>query len=152
LVKLSRQALAEIKELHEGKIKAALAAAQDLSERYRLMFIDGNIAPETYEEVDRPLQLYIQSCQSSVEQADRQTLQETVNLLDDSEALLNMPRSVATDRLKELEDRYAKMLVSGAIDLMAYLQFRQWALAVLQAKNAEADPVLAGESAGAIEA
>lgn len=152
LVKLSRQALAEIKDLHEGKIKAALAAAQDLSERYRLMFIDGNIAPETYEEVDRPLQLYIQSCQSSVEQADRQTLQETVNLLDDSEALLNMPRSVATDRLKELEDRYAKMLVSGAIDLMAYLQFRQWALAVLQAKNAEADPVLVGESTGAIEA
>lgn len=152
LVKLSRQALSEIKELHEGKIKGALAAAQDLSERYRLMFIDGNIAPETYEEVDRPLQLYIQSCQSSVEQADRQTLQETVNLLDDSEALLNMPRSVANDRLKELEDRYAQMLVSGAIDLMAYLQFRQWALAVLQAKNVEADPVLASKATGAIEA
>ncbi|MEB3118327.1 MAG: hypothetical protein VKL01_08170, partial [Limnothrix sp.] len=120
-----------------NKTKAALAAAQDLAERYRLMFIDGNLSPETYEEIDRPVQLYLQSCQALIEQEDRQTLSETVNLLDDSEALLNMPLSVAVQRLQELEDRYSQMLLSGTIELMTYLQFRQWALAVLQAKSHE---------------
>ncbi|MBD2553758.1 TAXI family TRAP transporter solute-binding subunit [Limnothrix sp. FACHB-881] len=137
LVKSSRQALTEIKEVHGNKTKAALAAAQDLAERYRLMFIDGNLSPETYEEIDRPVQLYLQSCQALIEQEDRQTLSETVNLLDDSEALLNMPLSVAVQRLQELEDRYSQMLLSGTIELMTYLQFRQWALAVLQAKSHE---------------
>lgn len=134
LVKTSRQALTELKELHANKTKAALAGAQALAERYRLMFIDGNMSPETYEEIDRPLQLYLQSCQALIEQEDRKTLRETVNVLDDTEALLSMPQAMAVERLKELEDRYANMLLSGTIELMTYLQFRQWALAVLQAK------------------
>lgn len=135
LVKTSRQALTELKELHAHKTKAALAGAQALAERYRLMFIDGNMSPETYEEIDRPLQLYLQSCQALVEQEDRKILRETVNVLDDTEALLNMPHPIAVERLKELEERYANMLLSGTIELMTYLQFRQWALAVLQAKS-----------------
>jgi hypothetical protein len=48
-----------------------------------------------------------------------------------------MPLSVAVQRLQELEDRYSQMLLSGTIELMTYLQFRQWALAVLQAKSHE---------------
>jgi len=135
LVKTSRQALTELKELHATKTKVALAGAQALAERYRLMFIDGNMSAETYEEIDRPLQLYLQSCQALIEQADQKTLRETVNVLDDTEALLNMPQEVAVERLKELEDRYANMLLAGTIELMTYLQFRQWALAVLQAKT-----------------
>jgi TRAP transporter TAXI family solute receptor len=128
LISTTLRQINELQKLLNQDPKAALAGIESLSQEHRLMFIEGVIAPDVYEQVRQKTQLFMDDCRNLVVQQRQQCILETLLLVDDWQALLQVDPEAAIQKVSTLKQQYREMLLAEQVDIEAYIELLELTL------------------------
>ncbi|MDJ0731643.1 MAG: TAXI family TRAP transporter solute-binding subunit [Crocosphaera sp.] len=129
LLKSNLQTINELRQLLDNNPQKAIEEIEELRQKYRLMLIDGKVAPEVYEQIEKMTQIFSDQCKRWQEKQRQSSLDQILKLMDEwSEEL---PESLILEhkQLKSYHYKYQEMLANGQLDLPTYLQMIQLTLA-----------------------
>ena len=89
------------------------------------MFIDGTVSSDIYEEVRQKTQLFADQCHRLLEEQRRQFVMDTLLLLDDWQANLQVNPAEALQKLSQIKHQYREMLLADQVDIEAYIEQMQ---------------------------
>ena len=89
------------------------------------MLIDGMIAIDVYEQIERMTQVFTQQCRTLQAKQNSESIEQILKSLEQLQiAIQTNPESTAA-KIEEIARQYKQMLLSGRIDLNTYLQLEQ---------------------------
>lgn len=118
----------ELNQLLPQNAQQALAGIEDLSQEHRLMFIDGSITSDSYEQVQHKTQTFAVQCRSVLENQRKQFVLSTLLVLDDWQALLQVDPQAALQKLSHLKQQYREMLITDQVEIQAYIELMELTL------------------------
>ncbi len=125
IIKANRQAIADMRATLDDNPQKALANVEGLRQKYRLMLIDGMIAIDVYEQIERMTQVFTQQCRTLQAKQNSESIEQILKSLEQLQiAIQTNPESTAA-KIEEIARQYKQMLLSGKIDLNTYLQLEQ---------------------------
>jgi hypothetical protein len=128
IMKGHRQAIAELQEQLATDPRQALQETENLQQRYRLMLIEGNLAPDLYQQIDNMNEIFVQQCRSEINQQQDGDLNQIIgNLTDLQNHSDNDPAWLLT-HLHHSQATYRQMLINGHLDFSTYLNLYQMQL------------------------
>ncbi len=118
----------ELNQLLPNNAQQALAGIEDLSQEHRLMFIEGAITSEIYEQVQHKTQTFADQCRNILEQQRKQLVLNTLLVLDDWQASLQVDPQAALQKLTYLKQQYREMLIADQVEIQAYIELMELTL------------------------
>ncbi len=118
----------ELSQLLPHNAQQALISIEDLSQEHRLMFIEGTITSEVYEQVQHKTQTFAEQCRNLSEQQRKQLVLNTLLILDDWQALLQTDPHSALQKLTHLKQQYREMLITDQVEVQAYIELMELTL------------------------
>lgn len=106
----------------------ALQGIEELGQEHRLMFIEGRVSAEAYEQVQQKTQMFADQCRTLLEDQRRKVVLDTLLLLDDWQATLQNDPDSALQKLKQLKQQYREMLLSDQVDIDSYIELLELTL------------------------
>jgi TRAP transporter TAXI family solute receptor len=128
LVTATLKRIGELKTLLPHNAQQALAGIDELSQEHRLMFIEGAVTSEVYEQVRQKTQTFADQCRNVLEQQRRRFVLDTLLLLDDWQASLQVDPQAALQKLAQIKQQYRDMLISDQMDIQAYIELMELTL------------------------
>ncbi len=89
----------ELRQLLPHDAQLAIDGIEELIQEHRLMFIEGSIAAEVYEEVRQKNQTFADQCRNLLEQRRKRFVLDTLLLLDDWQASLQLDPQAALQKI-----------------------------------------------------
>ncbi|MBE9010034.1 TAXI family TRAP transporter solute-binding subunit [Pseudanabaenaceae cyanobacterium LEGE 13415] len=118
----------ELKQLLPHNAQQALLGIDDLSQEHRLMFIEGSITSDVYEQVQHKTQTFAEQCRNILEQQRKQFILDTLLILDDWQASLQVDPQAALEKLTYLKQQYREMLIADQVEIQAYIELMELTL------------------------
>jgi uncharacterized protein len=128
LISTTLKRINELQALLTHDPSAALTGIELLSQEHRLMFIEGVIASEVYEQVRQKTQMFTDDCRNLVAQQRQKFILETLLLVDDWQALLQVNPEQAIQQVGTLKQQYREMLLADQVDIEAYIELMELTL------------------------
>ncbi len=128
LLKSTFQRINELQQLLTQNPADALEGIETLSQEHRLMFIEGAIAADVYDQVQQKTQLFTEDCRKLLTQQRRQLVLDTLLLLDDWQATLQVDPQTAMQKLGQIKQQYREMLLADQVDIKAYIELMELTL------------------------
>ena len=125
LITATSKRMSELKQLLPQDAQLAIDGIEELSQEHRLMFIEGSIPSEVYEEVRQKTQTFADQCRNLLEQRRKRFVLDTLLLLDDWQASLQLDPEAALQKLTEIKQQYREMLLADQIDIKAYIDLME---------------------------
>jgi uncharacterized protein len=122
LVAATTKRIGELKQLLPQNPQQALAGIEELGQEHRLMFVEGAIASEVYEQVRQKTQSFAEQCREILNQQRKKFVLDTLLLLDDWQASLQVDPQTALDKLTQIKQQYREMLLTDQVEIDAYMQ------------------------------
>ncbi len=122
LIENNRQVIKKLASVAKENPQQALDDIGVFRQQHRLMLIDGVISIEVYEQIERMAQVFAEQCSIMQEHQHYQSIGNIVGLIDQWQEILETHPDSVIDRLKEFEQKYQQMLLSGTIDIQEYIQ------------------------------
>jgi len=123
-----RQAIAELQQALTTDPRRALQETENLQQRYRLMLIEGNLAPDLYQQIDNVNNIFVQQCRGEINRQQEGDLSQIIGNLAE---LQNHNRNDAPwmlNHLQSCQKDYREMLLNGHLDFPTYLSLYQMQL------------------------
>ncbi|HTL89409.1 MAG TPA: TAXI family TRAP transporter solute-binding subunit [Leptolyngbya sp.] len=118
----------QLNQLLPQNPQQALIGIEDLSQEHRLMFIEGNITSEIYQQVQHKTQTFAEQCRNLSEQQRKQLVLNTLLILDDWQASLQTDPQAALQKLTHLKQQYREMLIADQVEIQAYIELMELTL------------------------
>lgn len=118
----------ELKLLLPDHPQQALDGIEDLSQEHRLMFVEGTVTTEVYEQLRQKTQTFTDQCRRLLELQRKKFVMETLLLLDEWQATLQTNPEEALKKLSRIKQQYRDMLLSDQLDIEAYVELMQLTL------------------------
>ena len=125
LITATSKRMTELKQLLPQEAQLAINGIEELSQEHRLMFIEGSITSEVYEEVRQKTQTFADQCRNSLEQRRKRFILDTLLLLDDWQASLQLDPQAALQNLTQIKQQYREMLLADQLDIKAYIELME---------------------------
>ncbi len=125
LIKADRKAISELRSILAQNPQQAMTNVEQLRQQHRLMLLDGTISVEVYEQIERMTQVFAEQCRNLQQRQYHQSIRNIFSSLDQWQSILEMNPQLALAKLKESQDKYQKMLLSGQINIQTYIQLEQ---------------------------
>ncbi|ARV63026.1 TRAP ABC transporter substrate-binding protein [Nostocales cyanobacterium HT-58-2] len=118
----------ELKSLLPEHPQQALEGIEELSQEHRLMFIEGAVTTEVYEQLRQKTQTFTDQCRRLFEQQRKKFVMDTLLLLDEWQATLQTDPEAALQKLSYIKQQYRQMLLADQVDIDAYMELMQLTL------------------------
>ncbi len=128
LIDTTQHRINELKDLLPQDASQALRGIEELSQEHRLMFIDGTLPSEIYEEVRQKTQMFADQCRTLSDQQRKKSVLDTLLLLEDWQETLQTNPSEALRKLGQIKQRYREMLLDDQVDIEAYIELMELTL------------------------
>lgn len=125
LIKADRKAISELRSILAQNPQQAMTDVEQLRQQHRLMLLDGTISVEVYEQIERMTQVFAEQCRNLQQLQYYQSIRNIFSSLDQWQSILEMNPKLALAKLKESQDKYQNMLLSGQINIQTYIQLEQ---------------------------
>ncbi len=125
LITATSKRMGELKQLLPQDAQLAIDGIEELSQEHRLMFIEGSIPSEVYEEVRQKTQTFADQCRNLLDQRRKRFVLDTLLLLDDWQASLQLDSQAALQKLTQIKQQYREMLLADQIDIKAYIELME---------------------------
>ncbi|MBD2021374.1 TAXI family TRAP transporter solute-binding subunit [Leptolyngbya sp. FACHB-36] len=112
----------ELRTLLPQETAQALQSIEALQQEHRVMFVEGTVPTEVYEQVQRKTQMFADECRSILEQQRKHLVLDTLLLLDEWQASLQTDPAEAMQKLTQIKQQYRDMLLSDQVDISAYIE------------------------------
>ncbi|MEM9770210.1 MAG: TAXI family TRAP transporter solute-binding subunit [Cyanobacteria bacterium P01_D01_bin.73] len=126
----AKEAVAQLRSTLEQDPQTAANGITQMTQKYRLMSLDGAISADAYEQVSRMFELLDEQARAVLENLRQQKIGDTVSLLDAVDTHFQESPEQRRAAMVDIDRQYRAMLQSGEVDLSTYLQLRQ--LGILQ--------------------
>jgi hypothetical protein len=120
--------LSELQKLLPQQAQQALEGIEELSQEHRLMFVEGAITGDVYEQARQKTQTFADQCRNILEQQRKKFVLDTLLLLDDWQASLQLDPQTALEKLSQIKQQYREMLLTDQVDIDAYIQLMELTL------------------------
>lgn len=128
VVSIALKRIADLKTLLPHNANQALQGIEDLHQEHRLMFIDGALNGEVYDQVRHKTEMFAVQCRTLLEEQRKQFILNTLLLLDDWQATLQTQPELALQKMSQLKQQYRDMLLAGEVDIEAYIELMELTL------------------------
>ncbi len=128
LLKANLQTIHELRNLLDNNPQKATEEIENLRQKYRLMLIDGNIAPEVYEQIEKMTQIFSDQCETWQEKQRESSHNQILKLMNEWSQQLPENLILRHEQLQYTHAQYQEMLKTGQLDLQTYLQMIQLTL------------------------
>lgn len=128
LVTATLKRIGELKTLLPLNAQQALVGIEELSQEHRLMFIEGTVTPEVYEQVRQKTQTFADQCRNILEHQRKRFVLDTLLLLDDWQASLQVDPQAALQKLTQIKQQYREMLIADQMEIQAYIELMELTL------------------------
>jgi hypothetical protein len=118
----------ELKAMLPQDPHAAMRGIEELSQELRVMFIDGRVKLDVYQEIHQKSQMFAEQCRELLEQQRKSLVMDTLLLLDDWQATLQINPPEAFMKLSQLKSHYRQMLLTDQVDIEAYIELMELTL------------------------
>jgi uncharacterized protein len=118
----------ELKMLLPDHPQQALNGIEDLNQEHRLMFIEGAVTADVYEQLRQKTHTFADQCRTLLEHQRKKFVMDTLLLLDEWQATLQTNPTEALHKLSDIKQQYRDMLLSDQVDLEAYTELMQLTL------------------------
>jgi TRAP transporter TAXI family solute receptor len=118
----------ELKTILPQDANLAMRGIDELSQELRVMFIDGRVKPDVYQEVHQKIHMFAEQCRELLEQQRKSLVMDTLLLLDDWQATLQVNPTEALMKLSQLKNHYRQMLLTDQVDVEAYIELMELTL------------------------
>lgn len=125
---ITTKRIAELKQLLPDYPDQALQGIEELNQEQRLMFIDGKINAEAYDQAQHRTQRFSEQCQVLIQEKRNQAILKTLLLVDDWQATLQTMPEEALTKLKELRLSYRQMLIENQVNIQDYIELMELTL------------------------
>mgnify|MGYP002777196514 CR=1 FL=1 len=112
----------QLKTLLSDDPQQALQGIEDLHQEHRLLFIDGALTSEVYEQLQQKTQTFSDQCRTLLEQQRKQFVLDTLLLIDEWQATLQTDPEEALQKLSQIKQQYRDMLLANQVDIEAYVE------------------------------
>lgn len=140
LMGITSRRVAELKELLPQEAQQALRGVEELRQEHRVMFIDGAITTDIYEQVQQKTQMFADQCRELLEQQRKKLVLDTLLLLDDWQATLQTNPEEALKKLTQIKQQYREMLLADQVDIDAYIELVELTLISLMTLTPQSQP------------
>jgi uncharacterized protein len=128
LISTTTKRIAELKTFLPQEAQQALKGIEELGQEHRVMFIDGLVTSDVYEQVQQKTQMFADQCRSLLEGQRKQFVLDTLLLLDDWQATLQKNPEEALQKLGQIKQQYREMLLADQVDIEAYIELMELTL------------------------
>jgi uncharacterized protein len=128
LIATTTERIAELRTLLPHEAQQALKGIEELGQEHRVMFIDGLVTSDVYEQVQQKTQMFADQCRSLLEGQRKQFILDTLLLLDDWQATLQTNPQEALRKLGQIKQQYREMLLADQVDIEAYIELMELTL------------------------
>ncbi len=128
LMSTTTKRISELKQLLPEFPDQAIAGVEALNQEHRLMFIDGKIAADVYDQVQHKTQRLAEQCQVLIQEKRNQSILNTLLLVDEWQATLQTRPEEALDKLKHLRVQYRQMLIENQVNIQDYIELMELTL------------------------
>lgn len=128
---ITTKRITELKQLLPDYPDQALQGIEELNQEQRLMFIDGKINAEAYDQAQHRTQRFTEQCQVLIQDKRNQAILKTLLLVDDWQATLQTTPEVALSKLKDLRVSYRQMLIENQVNIQDYIELMELTLMTL---------------------
>lgn len=128
LITTTLKRINELRQILPHDAQQALAGIEELSQEHRLLFIEGTITSDVYEQVRQKTQTFSDQCRTMQEQQRKQFILDTLLLLDDWQASLQTDPQTALQKLSQIKQQYREMLIADQVDIQAYIELMELTL------------------------
>jgi TRAP transporter TAXI family solute receptor len=128
LVTTTVRRISELRKLLPLDAQQALDGIEELSQEHRLLFIEGTITSDVYEQVRQKTQTFSDQCRTLLEQQRKRFVLDTLLLLDDWQASLQVDPETALQKLTQIKQQYREMLIADQVDIQAYIELMELTL------------------------
>ena len=128
LLKANLQTIHELRQLLDNNPQKAMEEIEELRQKYRLMLIDGKVAPEVYEQIEKMTQIFSDQCKRWQEKQRESSRNQILKLMDQWSQQLPESLILRHEQLQDTHHQYQEMLKTGQLDLQTYLQMIQLTL------------------------
>ena len=118
----------ELKLLLPDHPQQALDGIEDLSQEHRLMFVEGAVTTEVYEQLRQKTQTFTDQSRRLLEQQRKKFVMDTLLGLDEWQATLQTDPEAALQKLSHIKQQYREMLLADQVDIEAYVELMQLTL------------------------
>ncbi|MEC4815889.1 MAG: TAXI family TRAP transporter solute-binding subunit [Scytonema sp. PMC 1069.18] len=118
----------ELKLLLPDHPQQALNGIEDLNQEHRLMFIEGAVTADVYEQLRHKTHTFADQCRTLLAQQRKKFVMDTLLLLDEWQATLQTNPKEALNKLTDIKQQYRDMLLSDQVDIEAYIELMQLTL------------------------
>ena len=118
----------ELRKLLPHDSQKASKGIDELRQEHRVMFVDGAVPSEIYEQVQQKTSLFAEECRTLVESQRRKFVMDTLLLLDDWQETLQTNPEDALQKLTQLKQKYREMLLADQVDIEAYAELMELTL------------------------
>jgi uncharacterized protein len=135
LVTVTAQRVNDLKKLLPDHAQQALEGIEELRQEHRLSFIDGAMTTEVYAELQQRTQTFSDQCRTLLDQQRQRFILDTLLLLDDWQAALQSDSETALTKLSQIKHRCREMLLTGQVNIEAYIELMELTLMSVMAGN-----------------
>ncbi|MGV0026712.1 TAXI family TRAP transporter solute-binding subunit [Phormidesmis priestleyi] len=128
LVTTTVKRISELRKLLPLDAQQAIDGIEELSQEHRLLFIEGTITSDVYEQVRQKTQTFSDQCRTLLEQQRKRFVLDTLLLLDDWQASLQVDPQTALQKLTQIKQQYREMLIADQVDIQAYIELMELTL------------------------
>ncbi len=128
LVTTTVKRISDLRQLLPLDAQQALDGIEELSQEHRLLFIEGTITSDTYDQVRQKTQTFADQCRTLLEQQRKRFVLDTLLLLDDWQASLQLDPQAALQKLTQIKQQYREMLIADQVDIQAYIELMELTL------------------------
>ncbi|AFY61486.1 TAXI family TRAP transporter solute-binding subunit [Synechococcus sp. PCC 6312] len=125
---ITTKRITELKQLLPDYPDQALQGIEELNQEQRLMFIDGKINAEAYDQAQHRAQRFSEQCQVLIQEKRNQAILKTLLLVDDWQATLQTRPEEALTKLKDLRLSYRQMLIENQVNIQDYIELMELTL------------------------
>ncbi len=118
----------ELKELLPHDPQETLRGIEELSQEHRVMFIDGTVPADIYEEIHQKTQMFTDQCRNILDRQRKKFILDTLLLLDDWQETLQTDPVAAVKKLSQIKQQYREMLMADQVDIQAYMEIMELTL------------------------
>ncbi len=128
LVGTTAKRISELKALLPHDPQETLRGIEELSQEHHVMFIDGVVTSDVYEEVRQKTQMFADQCRNILERQRKTFVMDTLLLLDDWQETLQTNPEAAVKKLSQIKHQYREMLIADQVDIQAYIEIMELTL------------------------
>ncbi len=128
LIGTTTKRINELKALLPQDPQETLRGIEELSQEHRVMFIDGVVSADVYEEVRQKTHMFAEQCRDILDSQRKKFVLDTLLLLDDWQETLQTDPSAAVQKLGQIKQQYREMLVADQVDIQAYIEIMELTL------------------------